>query len=80
VSVRFSRGELDPIERAAIAAGVPVSTYIRNAAINTVVTVDLDKVRRAIRALRVEIDRLGTAFGANRRELLHRACTQPTGE
>ena len=35
VSVRFNRGELGPIERAAIAAGVPVSMFSRNAVINT---------------------------------------------
>src|SRR4029453_3211561 len=33
VSVRFNRGELDGIAAAASAAGLPVSTYIRNAAL-----------------------------------------------
>ncbi len=64
VSVRFSRGELGPIERAAIAAEVPVSTFIRNAAINAVTSIDLEEARRAIRALQADLDRLRQAIGA----------------
>jgi hypothetical protein len=66
VSVRFNRGELGPIERAAIAAGVPVSTYIRNAAINAVTTIDLDEAGRTIRSLRTELDRLEKALGGSK--------------
>jgi hypothetical protein len=52
VSVRFNRGELGPIERAAAAAGVPVSTFIRNAAMNAVSPIDLDEARHTIEACR----------------------------
>lgn len=64
VSVRFNRGELGPIERAAIAAGVPVSTFIRNAVINAVTSIDLEEARRAIHALQADLDRLRKAVGA----------------
>jgi hypothetical protein len=66
VSVRFSRGELGPIQAAAEAAGVPVSTYIRNAAVNAVLPVDLENARRQAEALRTELDALlGTLGKAN---------------
>jgi hypothetical protein len=65
VSVRFSKGELGPIEAAAAAAGVPVSTYIRNAAVNAVSTVDLAEARRRAGALQEELARL---IGALRTE------------
>ena len=58
VSVRFSRGELGPIERAAATAGVPISTYIRNAAVNAVSAVDLDDARRHAEALQEDLRRL----------------------
>lgn len=58
VSVRFSRGELGPIEQAAAEAGVPVSTYIRNAAINAVSAVDIDDARHRAEAIRDELGRL----------------------
>src|SRR5262245_44661456 len=51
VSVRFNRGELGPIERAAAAAGVPVSTFIRNAAMNAVSPVDLPAIKAQLDAL-----------------------------
>jgi predicted DNA binding CopG/RHH family protein len=50
VSVRFSRGELKRIEQAAQKAGMPVSTYIRNAALATSETIDLDTARAALAA------------------------------
>lgn len=65
VSVRFSKGELAPIEAAAAAADLPVSTYIRNAAINAVATVDLAEARRRADALQEELKRL---IGALRTE------------
>jgi hypothetical protein len=65
VSVRFSRGELGPIEAAAAAAGVPVSTYIRNAAVNAVSTVDLAEARRRAEAVQDELKQL---LGALRTE------------
>ena len=67
VSVRLSRGELGPIERAAAAAGVPVSTYIRNAALNAVSAVDLDEARRNARALQNDLEKLVNALGAAHR-------------
>jgi hypothetical protein len=64
VSVRFGRGELDSIA-AADAAGLPLSTYIRNAALAAAVPFDLEAARRELRtALRAmgELDRnLGSA-------------------
>lgn len=50
VSVRFGRGELKRIEQAAAKAGMPVSTFIRNAALATSETVDLDAAREALMA------------------------------
>ncbi|GAA1638036.1 hypothetical protein ACFQY4_05130 [Catellatospora bangladeshensis] len=50
VSVRFNRGELRRVEQAALKAGMPVSTYIRNAALATSETVDLDAAREALLA------------------------------
>ena len=67
VSVRFSRGELGPIELAAAAAAVPVSTYIRNAAINAVSTVDIDDARRRALAAQAELQRLIGALGTEPR-------------
>ena len=65
VSVRFNRGELGPIQAAAAATGVAVSTYIRNAAINAVSTVDLAEARRRAEALQ---DELAHLIGALRTE------------
>lgn len=50
VSVRFNRGELKRIEQAAQKAHMPVSTYIRNAALATSETIDLDAARDALLA------------------------------
>jgi hypothetical protein len=50
VSVRFSRGELGPVEKAAKQAGVPVSTYIRNVALAAASEPDLDRRRRVFLA------------------------------
>lgn len=50
VSVRFNRGELKRIEHAATKAGMPVSTFIRNAALATSETIDLDAAREALLA------------------------------
>jgi len=62
VSVRFNRGELGPIERAAVAAGVPLSTFIRNAAINAVSPVDLSALRAQLDALQANLDALNAAL------------------
>jgi hypothetical protein len=68
VSVRFSRGELGTIAEAAGAAGVPVSTYIRNAAINAVSTVDVADARRRAEALQGELEGLIGALRADPRK------------
>jgi len=79
VSVRFSKGELGPIERAAAASGVPVSTYIRNAAVNAVSAVDLDEARRSLQALQEDLESLVTALGAEtaKRERRRRRTSRP---
>jgi uncharacterized protein (DUF1778 family) len=79
VSVRFSKGELGPIERAAAASGVPVSTYIRNAAVNAVSAVDLDEARRSLQALQEDLASLVTALGAEtaKRERRRRRTSRP---
>jgi hypothetical protein len=63
VSVRFNRGELGPIERAAAAAGVPLSTFIRNAAINAISPVDLAALRTQLDALQANLNALNAAIG-----------------
>jgi uncharacterized protein (DUF1778 family) len=63
VSVRFNRGELEPIERAAAAAGVPLSTFIRNAAMNAVSPVDRAAVMTQLDALQASLDGLKAALG-----------------
>ncbi|WP_432978970.1 plasmid mobilization protein [Dactylosporangium sp. CA-233914] len=64
VSVRFGRGELDSIVAAAAAAGQPVSTYIRNAALAASAAIDLEAARRDLRTAANALDefqrRLGT--------------------
>jgi hypothetical protein len=51
VSVRFNPGELAAVEKAAQSAGVPVSTYIRHAALTTTSPVDVEQVRGAVEKL-----------------------------
>jgi hypothetical protein len=64
VSVRFGRGELGQIESAAAAAGVPLSTYIRNAALNAASPVDVDGARRQVEAIHQELERLRSTLAA----------------
>jgi hypothetical protein len=64
VSIRFNRGELAGVERAASMAGMPVSTFIRNAAVNAATAVDLDAARRTIGELRASLDTLTNALNA----------------
>ena len=66
VSVRFNKGELGPIERAAAEAGLPVSTYIRNAALNAATAVDLDGARRALDALLKDAERVSRHLGLSK--------------
>ena len=63
VSVRFSRGELDDIAAAATAAGQPLSTYIRNAALAAAVAIDIEAARRELRAATRALGELGRSLG-----------------
>ncbi|MEV6848008.1 hypothetical protein [Actinoplanes sp. NPDC051411] len=51
VSVRFNPGELAAVEAAARSAGMPLSTYIRHAALATSSPVDVEQVRGAAEKL-----------------------------
>jgi len=64
VSVRFSREELDEVAAAATAAGLPLSTYIRNTALATAVAVDLDAARRGLQAAIRALDEVSRSLGA----------------
>jgi hypothetical protein len=64
VSVRFSRAELDDIAAAATAAGQPLSTYIRNAALAAAVEIDLEAARRELRAATQALGKLGRNLGS----------------
>jgi hypothetical protein len=63
VSVRFNRGELNAIEAAAKAAGMALSTYIRNAALSTAGAVDLDAARRDLASLASRLEQLRRHLG-----------------
>lgn len=63
VSVRFGRGELDDIAAAATAAGQPLSTYIRNAALAAAVAIDIEAARRELRAATRALGELGRSLG-----------------
>jgi len=67
VSVRFKPEEFGPVARAADEAGVPVSTYIRNAALTAATAVDLPAVARSVEAIRAELDRLARTLGSTPR-------------
>lgn len=58
VSVRLRRGELTAIEDAAKAAGLKLSTFIRQAALAASGMVDLDAARRDLDRLRRQVDDL----------------------
>jgi uncharacterized protein (DUF1778 family) len=58
VSVRLRRSELTAIEDAAKAAGLKLSTFIRQAALAASGVVDLDAARRDLDRLRRQIDEL----------------------
>lgn len=64
VSVRFSRAELDDIAAAATAAGQPMSTYIRNAALAAAVAIDLAEARRELEAATRALGKLGRSLGS----------------
>jgi hypothetical protein len=63
VSVRFGRGELDGIAVAAAAAGQPVSTYIRNAALAASAAIDVEAARRELRTATRALDELRRSLG-----------------
>jgi uncharacterized protein (DUF1778 family) len=63
VSVRFKPGEIEIVEEGAVAAGVPFSTFIRNAALNAASAVDVEEARRAIHDAQSALDRLLKALG-----------------
>ncbi len=63
VSVRFKPGEIGIVEEGAAAAGVPFSTFIRNAALNAASAIDVEEARRAIHDAQSALDRLLKALG-----------------
>ncbi|MGI5245160.1 plasmid mobilization protein [Dactylosporangium sp. CA-139066] len=63
VSVRFGRGELDAIAAAAAAAGQPLSTYIRNAALAASAVIDVEAARRELRTATKALDELHRQLG-----------------
>ena len=62
--MRFSRAELDDIAAAATAAGQPLSTYIRNAALAAAVAIDLATARRELEAATQALGKLGRSLGS----------------
>jgi uncharacterized protein (DUF1778 family) len=64
VSVRLRRSELSAIEVAANAAGMKLSTFIRQAALAASGVVDLDAARRDLARLRRQLDHLSIHLAA----------------
>ncbi|WP_067502760.1 hypothetical protein [Actinoplanes sp. TFC3] len=62
VSVRFNPGELGAVETAARAAGIPLSTYIRNAALNAASPIDIGQVRSAVQQLQKGVAAVAAAL------------------
>jgi uncharacterized protein (DUF1778 family) len=63
ISVRFNRAELGAIEAAATAAGVALSTYIRNAALGAAGAVDIDAARKDLASLVQRLEQLRKHLG-----------------
>lgn len=63
VSVRFSRGEIEGIAAAADAAGLPLSTYIRNAALAASAAIDIGAARHELRTAAKALDELRRRLG-----------------
>jgi ribosomal protein S15P/S13E len=63
ISVRFNRAELGAVEAAASAAGIALSTYIRNAALEAAGAVDVDAARKDLASLIERIDQLRRHLG-----------------
>jgi predicted DNA binding CopG/RHH family protein len=66
VSVRLNQQELDHIAAAARSAGVPLSAYIRSAALTSAAAIDLDAVRRELAATIRALTELDRALGDRR--------------
>lgn len=56
ISVRFSADEIAAIRRQADAAGMKVTSYIRQAALSSGEAIDRDKVARAVAAVSKDLD------------------------
>jgi hypothetical protein len=67
VSVRFGRGEIDTIANAASAVGVPLSTYIRMAALSAAADIDVEAARRELARARRALDELGRSLEGGKR-------------
>ncbi|MGH3679043.1 MAG: plasmid mobilization protein [Natronosporangium sp.] len=63
VSVRLRRSELTAVANAAEAAGLKLSTFIRQAALSASSVVDLDAARRDLGRLRRQVDQLADHLG-----------------
>lgn len=64
VSVRIPSGQLGVIESAARNAGMPLSTYIRQAALATAHAVNLEKARKDLTRIRTAVSDLERHLGA----------------
>ena len=67
VSVRFGRGEIDTIANAASAVGVPLSTYIRVAALSAAADIDVEAARRELARARRALDELARSLEGGKR-------------
>jgi hypothetical protein len=64
VSVRFNRGEIGKIAAAANAAGLPLSTYVRNTALASAIAIDLEGALRELQTASRALAELGRTLGA----------------
>jgi hypothetical protein len=63
ISVRFNHGELGAIEASAKEAGLPLSTYIRNAALAAAGSIDVDAARKDLASLIKRLQQLRRHLG-----------------
>jgi ribosomal protein S15P/S13E len=63
ISVRFNRAELGTVAAAAQTAGIALSTYIRNAALEAAGAVDIDAARKDLASLMKRIEQLRKHLG-----------------
>jgi Mobilization protein NikA len=72
--VRFAHGEIGQVERAATAAGLPLSTYIRMAALSAAANIDVEAARRELLKATRALEELGKNLdGSSRRRRQKRA-------